>query len=327
MSRLREYLIEGRLNALADILTIGEILVEFMTKENGQRFDQSGEFVGPFPSGAPAIFINQVAKIGSSAGIIATIGEDAFGNLNYNKLKNEGVDVSLISKTNLLTTGVAFVTYQDNGERDFIYHLNNSASSLVNVENITEESFKDCKYFHVMGTALFNEEIRQAVRKAISICKKLNITISFDPNIRKELLVDQSMREFLNDVLSHCQIFLPGEDELKYFTNSANEEKAVQELLAKGINYIVVKRGSDGCKGYSKNEQFELEPYLVTEVGPTGAGDCFAGTLISCLNQEMSFKQAAIYANAAGAHAVSKLGPMEGNATLSVLEQFQQGNK
>lgn len=46
------------------IITVGEILVEVMTKEVNQEFLKPGEFVGPYPSGAPAIFIDQVARMG-----------------------------------------------------------------------------------------------------------------------------------------------------------------------------------------------------------------------------------------------------------------------
>ena len=55
---------------------------------------------------------------------------------------------------------------------------------------------------------------------------------------------------------------------------------------------------------------------------PTGAGDCFGGTLISCLVQGIGIERALTLANAAGALAVTKRGPMEGNSTLSELEQF-----
>lgn len=38
------------------ICTIGELLVEFLAKEENQGFSRPGEFWGPYPSGAPAIF-------------------------------------------------------------------------------------------------------------------------------------------------------------------------------------------------------------------------------------------------------------------------------
>lgn len=46
------------------ICTIGELLVEFLAKEESQGFSRPGEFWGPYPSGAPAIFADQVAKLG-----------------------------------------------------------------------------------------------------------------------------------------------------------------------------------------------------------------------------------------------------------------------
>ena len=45
------------------ICTIGELLVEFLAKEENQGFSRPGEFWGPYPSGAPAIFADQVAKL------------------------------------------------------------------------------------------------------------------------------------------------------------------------------------------------------------------------------------------------------------------------
>lgn len=311
---------------MTEILTIGEILVEIMAKKKGQKFDETGEFLGPFPSGAPAIFINQAAKIGSSAGIISTIGNDAFGSMNYNKLKKDNVDVHLIQKTDLLTTGVAFVTYKNDGDRDFIFHLQNSASSLIGPDDIREETFRDCNYFHIMGSSLFNESIREAVMKSIEICKKTNTKISFDPNIRKELLKDLKMKKFLEYIVDQCHLFLPGDEELTYFTTASDEETAINELFEKGVEHIIVKSGSKGCRGYSKDEKFRLESLPVKEVDPTGAGDCFAGTFVSCLNQGMDFKKATEYANAAGAHAVTKNGPMAGNTTLNELTTFIDEN-
>jgi len=308
--------------SLADILTMGEIVVEIMAKNVGQSFDETGEFLGPYPSGAPAIFIDQAAKIGSSAGIIATIGNDAFGQMNYEKLKKDGVDVSTITISDQLTTGVAFVTYHRNGDRDFIFHLQNSAASLLSPDDIKEEYFQGSKYFHVMGSALFNQKIREAVRKAIEICKRTGTKISFDPNIRKELLKDEEMRSCLQFVLENCDIFLPSGEELFTFTNEDTEERAVQQLLDKGIEYVVVKKGSKGCSAYSKDSSFTVNPLKVVEVDPTGAGDCFGGTFISCLNLGISFRQAVTFASTAGALAVTKKGPMEGNSTLDQVKKF-----
>ena len=46
------------------LLTVGEILVEIMAVEPGYGFRAPIPLIGPFPSGAPAIFIDQAARLG-----------------------------------------------------------------------------------------------------------------------------------------------------------------------------------------------------------------------------------------------------------------------
>ena len=94
-----------------DILTIGEILAEILSDHVGQVFYRPGRLLGPYPSGAPAIFIDQAARMGAKTAIIAKIGKDDFGRLNKDRLSADGVDISHIIETDQNSTGCAFVTY------------------------------------------------------------------------------------------------------------------------------------------------------------------------------------------------------------------------
>src|SRR6266851_816553 len=107
------------------ILTMGEILVEIMATERGQSFRRPGAMIG-------------------------CVGSDDFGALNVERLRSDGVDVSGISVIKSATTGSAFVTYREDGERDFIFNIANSASGQLSVGNIRDDLLKDCKHFHVM---------------------------------------------------------------------------------------------------------------------------------------------------------------------------------
>jgi hypothetical protein len=55
------------------ITTMGEIFVEIMATRRGQSFRGPGNLVGPYASGAPAIFIDQVARLGHPAAISAAL--------------------------------------------------------------------------------------------------------------------------------------------------------------------------------------------------------------------------------------------------------------
>src|SRR6218665_835571 len=79
------------------IMTMGEILVEIMATRRGQSLRAPRSRAGPYASGAPAIFIDQVARLGHPAAIIGCVGDDDFGWLNIERLQRDGVDTSAIS--------------------------------------------------------------------------------------------------------------------------------------------------------------------------------------------------------------------------------------
>lgn len=309
---------------MAEIVTIGEVLVEMMAKNTNQTFEEPGEFVGPFPSGAPAIFIDQAAQCGSRCLIISAVGNDGFGRMNVQRLKRDGVDVSKIQVLEGQTTGVAFVTYHQDGERDFIYHISNAACGSIDEKDVHENDFKGCKFFHVMGSSIYNQSTYRAIVKGMDLAKKNGGKISFDPNVRKEIVNDDEKREILIKMLFDSHIILLGEKELFYLLGTDQEEKNVELLLKCGVEMIVVKRGKRGATLYTQENTLNVKAYPVVEVDPTGAGDCFGGTFISCLNQGWHPMVAVRLASLAGAMAVTKKGPMEGNTPLEKLKKLYE---
>jgi fructokinase len=308
---------------MSDVLTVGELLAEFMAERVGQTFCESGTFLGPYPSGAPAIFADQVAKTGTSAAMVGWVGEDGFGDLILDRLRGDGVDVSGIHRADRLPTGTAFVTYRNDGSREFIFNLANSATSLIDADSVDVSLTDGCRFFHVMGTSLTSEGMIAAVRLGIQRVKKGGGRVSFDPNIRREVMSSDFIRDAIDFVLKECDILLPSEADLRYFCGNLAEADAVHQLFDKWtLERVVVKNAAQGSTYYDRAQSIHVPSFKVTEVDPTGAGDCFGGTLISCLAQGIDLERTLTLANAAGALAVTKRGPMEGNTTLSELEPF-----
>ena len=68
------------------LYSLGELLVEVFRKEKDLPFSRPGTLLGPFASGAPAIFTHVIANLGYPCGFFATIGEDDFGDCLINKV-------------------------------------------------------------------------------------------------------------------------------------------------------------------------------------------------------------------------------------------------
>ena len=141
---------------MATVITLGEILVEIMAEDKGHGFREPVRLVGPFPSGAPAIFIDQVAKLGQPCGIIACVGDDDFGWLSIKRLAHDGVSTDCIEVRSGAVTGTAFVRYRPEGERDFLFNIEGSASGDLRLTDVGRRSLGESGHLHVSGSSLFS---------------------------------------------------------------------------------------------------------------------------------------------------------------------------
>jgi tagatose kinase len=307
---------------MKSVLTIGEILVEIMATEKGDGFLEPINLIGPFPSGAPAIFIDQAAKFGQPAAIIGCVGADDFGRVNLDRLRRDGVDVEGVRIDPEMATGSAFVRYRPDGSRAFVYNIKHSAAGAISLDSAAKAVLNRGDHLHVMGTALSSPNIVEVILAAAEAIKARGGTISFDPNLRPEILNLPGLREACEALFRRCDLFLPSGAELYLFTKAKEEKATVREILDRGVRAIVHKRGADGASYYDSDARLTQAGFEVKEVDPTGAGDCFGATFVSCWLRNMPPAQCLAYAAASGALAVTRQGPMEGAASQAELDAF-----
>lgn len=306
--------------------SLGELLVEFVCTEKDGRNLRAAPYVGPFASGAPGIFIDQAARVGGRAIFAGAVGDDAFGIVLRQRLSAVGVSDALIATVPRTPTGSAFVSYNSDGSRDFVFNIAQSAASHFPKDGAAGEALLGfgLAAFHISGSTLGNPAMAAA---ALDICRMLHghgVAISFDPNIRKELLTDPSYMETVRALLALSTFILPSVEDADVLFPGETYETFSRRLLDAGAKYVVLKRGEKGCIGSNSDGVTEaFDAHLVEVVDPTGAGDCFCATFVALtVSGDFSFREALECANAAGALAVGKIGPMEGNSTLAEIEAF-----
>jgi hypothetical protein len=310
------------MNPVKKIILVGEILVEIMADTIGDGFHTPQPLTGPFPSGAPAIFADQAAKLGQPVAIISAVGDDDFGHMNLRRLSRDGVDVSGVFIDAERPTGSAFVRYRADGDRKFVFNIRHSAAGHVHVTDKVEALFHSADHLHVMGSSLSSPEFVSLNIRAAETIRSRGGTVSFDPNLRREFLGLPGMAEAMSRILSMTDLYLPSGEELTLLTDADAAEAAIAELLERGVGAIVQKRGAAGASYHDRDGSVSVGAFTVTETDPTGAGDCFGATFTVQWLRGMAPLKALRLAAASGAIAVTKRGPMEGTATLDELEDF-----
>jgi tagatose kinase len=310
--------------SLPEVISLGTMLVEVMRVGLDEPLERPGAFVGPFPSGDTPIYIDTVARLGHQTGFIGAVGRDDFGQCLLDRFARDGVDFSCGRILPGHTTGVAFVAYFGDGSRRFLYHWRHAAAGQLAPDHVRPEYFRNARWLHLTGCNLaINESSREACYRAMAVLPS-GARVSFDPNIRPEVLSVEQIRELCRPVLERADVFLPSLGEAMMFTGSASDEEGCR-LLADQGKLVVLKQGAKGCRVFYRDSggaiDFEVGGFTVAEVDPTGAGDSFAAGLTVALLEGMDLPTAARFANAVGALAVTKKGPMEGVPTRrEVLE-------
>ena len=132
----------------------------------------------------------------------------------------------------------------------------------------------------------------------------------------------EQAREVLAPFISSADLLIPTSEEACALTGKSTMDSAAQALVVKPDAIIVIKRGPTGCLVINRDQRIDMPGFPVEEIDPTGAGDCFSAAFIAGLESGWPLDKVGSFANAAGAIAVTKMGPMEGAPTRKQVEHF-----
>ncbi|MHA1301623.1 MAG: carbohydrate kinase family protein [Candidatus Helarchaeota archaeon] len=276
-----------------DIISIGELLIDFIAVERNTPLQMVNKFQ-KFPGGAPANVMVTVGSLGLSSGLISKVGDDAFGDFLIKALTQKKVDTSQILRDKKHHTGIVFVESQE-GIPEFMLY-SDVAYNFLKPEEINQEYIKNSKIINFGGVLLLKSPARDAVMRALSFAKN-NVTISFDLNLRKDLLKNESnLWEYVKKALSFVDIFKISMDELFDLYLYFNPQKK-EPTYKQAINYfietynfkiIAITMGGSGSRILIiKNREIKSEVtepvYKVKIIDSTGAGDAYLGALLASL--------------------------------------------
>lgn len=310
-----------------EIIAIGEALVEVMRTRVDDPLDKASEFVGPFPSGAPAIFADQAARLGHRVGFIGAVGDDDFGTCLLDRLAADGLDITLCPRVSDRATGVAFVTYFSDGNRRFLYHIAHAAAGQMPA--LSADYFAGVQFLHICGSSLsVSEEMRSRCYQAVEFTKAAGGRVSFDPNLRPELLGgEEALRRICGPVVEASYVVLPSGAEAELLTGVSGAAEACKALLGMGPEVVALKRGAKGCTVITKDQKIEAPAFQVEAVDPTGAGDCFDAGFVVGLLEGLPLEEVGKLANACGALGATRKGPMEGAFPRDAVEDFIEAGR
>ena len=146
-----------------DVVAIGELLVDFACRSTD---DDGYPVLAAHPGGAPANFLAVLARYGLKTALLAKVGNDAFGRLLRRTVEREGIDTAGVVVDDAAFTTLAFVTLDENGERDFSFARKPGADMLLRYDELDLSLIDRTRVFHFGSVSMTDEPSRDATRRA-----------------------------------------------------------------------------------------------------------------------------------------------------------------
>ncbi|GAB3065621.1 carbohydrate kinase [Salinicoccus sesuvii] len=263
------------------LFTIGEALIDFIPAEKGKKLKDINAFE-PQVGGAPANVAATYAILGGESHLLTQLGTDAFGDRILELLESKGVHTNYITRTRRANTGLAFVSLDDTGNRDFSFYRNPSADLLYDASATSGIEFGKNDLLHFCSVDLVESAMKETHRTVIGKVREAQGTVIFDPNIRLPLWDDEDeCREAVLEFMRFADIVKVSDEELEFITGIENESDAISALFTDYVKAVIYTKGPAGSQIiYREGGYCEHPGYVVETIDTTGAGDAFIGAML-----------------------------------------------
>ena len=246
-----------------DVVVVGSANLDLVARTS--RLPKPGETVmgSHFFEACGGKGVNQAiaaARAGAKTAFIGALGRDHAGETLLAALVNDGVDVSAVQRVSV-HTGRALIGVSDIGENSIV--VVPGANHKITVTDIE----KNKTLISAAKVLLCQLEVPLAVVQRAFELAGSSTTRILNPAPAQVLA---------RELLSRVDVIIPNEYEVELLGGALH-------LLTLGVKTVIVTQGDKGAMVVDATGTRQVDPFRVTPIDSTGAGDAFCGMLAARL--------------------------------------------
>ena len=246
------------------------------------------------PGGKGANQASALGRLGAGVEMVGAVGDDADGAELVIALAAAGVSTRHVSKRAREHTGLAVVCVTPEGDNAIV------VASGANATLLPGDVVAAAPAFAGASLLLLQLEIPpETVLAAAAAGRQAGALV---------ILNAAPARDMAAGLLGQVDVLVVNAGEAAALAGGDDPEVAAARLRDQGPGMVVVTRGGEGCLVADDHGMSRLPADPVAVVDTTGAGDCFAAALGFGLAEGHDARQAARFAVAAAALAVTRPG-------------------
>lgn len=247
-------------------LVVGESLVDIVEREDGSSTSHVG--------GSPANVAVGLARLGRRVELATSIGADARGRQIAAHLRANAVDLTPGSM-HAVTSSTAIARIGADGGADYAFDI------AWAPEPIVPTRMPDCVHTGSIGSWLAPgaAEVLRTLRRLAP-----DVVISFDPNVRADLVTDRRRTTTqIERLVALADIVKVSDEDLAWLQPGREPRQVAAAWLDLGASAVFVTLGAHGALAMTAGAEAAVSARPVEVVDTVGAGDAFMAGLLDAM--------------------------------------------
>lgn len=302
-----------------DILSVGELLIDFISEDYIEDFSQPSNF-RQFQGGSPANMCLNMHLLGNRAKFVGSIGNDAMGKFLAQKVQNNGVNCDDLAVIENMPSTLILVTRSKTTPDFEAYRM---ADCQISMAQLAEA--KNARIFHTTCFALSKNPAQTNIMAAAKIAAQNGVQLSIDANYAQKIWNDRAEAQRI--IATYCSygaiVKVSDVDWGRLYPDLPFEKTAVAaHFLNLGATEVCVTMGEEGSYVANKNEAHEIGILSIKVVDTTGAGDAFWSGYLTAWLDGKSLQEKALAGRKMASIKLQHLGPLTEKVDKSVLYEL-----
>jgi sugar/nucleoside kinase (ribokinase family) len=270
------------------------------------------------PGGAANVAI-VAARLGLDVGCMGELGDDLFGRVLLDGLRQEAIDTALVHVNPAGRTPVAGVLVDAAGEPAYLGFP--GQLTLGHLLPAWQDAIRQAEALYADGWIDFAGGA-DLVLEGLHAARASDVPAFFDPGPGNP----RHRRDWLRQAADLATVVLGTETQIAALFDGLDARQAAACLLAESAQLVVIKRGAQGSVLMHADRVLEAPAFRVPLVDATGAGDSLDAAILFGYLAGLPVPDLADLGNAAGAAKVQKWGTGHHLPTLAEIRKVLTDN-
>jgi len=261
-----------------------------------------------------------LAKMGVRAAVVGRVGDDVFGRVVSDMLRDVDIDITYVKTTPKTDTSQTLIVNVQGQDRRFIHTF--GANATFSASDLPREILKPGMILYVGGYLAMPNLKRDELAEVFAAARKLGVKTVLDVVVPGQ---GKHLHQFEN-LLAQTDVFLPNHDEAEIITGVQDPLKQAEIFRELGAKTVVITMGGAGSIWVGDRVRLKAGVFSVPFVDGSGGGDAFDAGIMIGLLRDLPPEDCLRLGSALGASCVRAIGTTPGVFTRAECEDFLRAN-